>query len=242
MLKMLSRIFHEFCSSLISLINNNFRTDLGVGENRERSSIDTEVINPTALSTAEGSISLSSEVSLGSAVRPLPTLSEFGIDSPVFIRKIDSRGHWNPEGCKTLAERARAITKKLFKSSERQYSIWLVRQDQEFYGVIASLSAGRSPRNQDIDFIWMTESELAEVGITLESVTEGDCLQVRELHFNAQIDQASAENLCLSLLNKEREAQRCKKKPHIIPILEHQKKIGCRATEAGQSTCECEHG
>lgn len=99
----------------------------------------------------------------------LPTLSEFGIEAPVFIRKIDSRARWNPEECSTIEERARVVAEKLFRDPDNLYSIWRVRTDQELYSVIASLSEYRSPKNQNIDFIWMTEKELQEVGINPEN-------------------------------------------------------------------------
>jgi hypothetical protein len=240
MLKMLFRIFHRFFPFLISIFNNTPKSDLSVEENSKSSSTDAEVINQNISNAAESPTSLSLEVSPASEIM-LPTLSEFGIDSPAFIRKIDSCGHWNPEGCCNLAERAKAVVEKIFKKSEGIYSLWLVREDKEFYGVVASLSANRSPKNQDIHFIWMTATELEEVGIKSEKVVEGDCLHVQELHFNVRIDKASAEKLCLNLFGKGRKAKTCKKKRHTILILDYQKQIGCKATETDRVTCECEH-
>ena len=60
----------------------------------------------------------------------IPTLSELGIEAPAYIRKIDSRARWNPEGCNTIEERARVIAEKLFREPANLYSIWLVSTEQ----------------------------------------------------------------------------------------------------------------
>lgn len=169
----------------------------------------------------------------------LPTLAELGIEAPAYIRKIDSRVRWNPEGWNTIEERARLVAEKLFREPANLYSIWLVSTDQEFYSVVASLSEYRSPKNQDIDFIWMTESELQEVGISAENKPEGGCLHAQNLHFNVQIDLRVAEELCAYLLRKGREAKRCKKSNTAL-ILAHQKQLGCKATDSHLENCECE--
>lgn len=170
----------------------------------------------------------------------LPTLLEFAVESPAFIRKINSLTSWNPEGGDSnLAERARLATEKLFKEPNDIYSLWLVNTDQELYSVVASLSANRSPKNQNIDFIWIAESELQDLSIQLEQTLEGSCLQVQALHFNARIDKGTAEKLCYSLMRQGREAKRCKKTQTTL-ILEHQKQRGCKATESNFQSCECE--
>lgn len=167
----------------------------------------------------------------------LPTLAEFGAQFPVFIRKIDSRVRWNPEGCNSIEERANLVAERLF--TKEVYSIWRVTSDLEFYGVIASLSAGRNPRNQDIDFIWITEEELQEVGMIIEQKPEGDCLYVQKLHFNTRIDNHTAKRLCYNLLTKGREAKRCKKN-QTTQILEYQDKLGCKAIKSNSMKCGCE--
>jgi hypothetical protein len=170
----------------------------------------------------------------------LPTLSEFGVTTPAYIRKIDSRASWHPqEGDVNLDVRARLAAEKLFKEPGNIYSLWLVNTEQEFYSVVASLSANRSPKNQNLDFIWLTESELQVFGISFQQVSEGSCLYVRKLHFNADIDRETAEKLCQLLMSQGREAQRCKKAQTTL-ILEHQKQLGCKATEFSVPSCECE--
>lgn len=167
----------------------------------------------------------------------LPTLEEFGINPPVYIRKIDSRTRWNPEGCSNDEERAKLISDSLFK--EEVYSLWMVNSPAEFYGVITSLSSRRNPKHQDIDFIWIMEEELQEVGIKPEPIPEGDCLFVQNLHFNAQIDNTKAYQLCLNLLRKGRQAQRCKRKTTKM-ILEYQANQQCKAANSTFLKCKCE--
>lgn len=167
----------------------------------------------------------------------LPNLEEFGINPPVYIRKIDSRSRWNPEGCSNDEERAKRIADSLFK--EEVYSLWKVNSNDEFYGVIASLSSRRNPKHQDIDFIWIMEEELQEVGIKPEAIPEGDCLFVQNLHFNAQINNTKAEQLCLNLLRKGRQAQRCKRNT-TKKILEYQANRQCKAANSNFLQCRCE--
>jgi hypothetical protein len=170
----------------------------------------------------------------------LPTLSDFGISSPVYLRKINSRTHWHPQDCNTLAERAKAVSKKLFDNPKHIYSLWRVSTDREFYSVVASLSANRSPKNQDLDFIWITESELQKLDIEVRLSLEGDCFYVQNLHFNIVLDPSNAETLCFDLISQGREAQRCKRKPQTTPILTHLAQLGCKATETEQASCKCE--
>ena len=169
-----------------------------------------------------------------------PTLSEFSIEAPVFIRKIDSRARWNPEGCNTVKERAKVVAENLFREPGDLYSIWLVSTDQELYSVVASLSEYRSSKNKNIDFIWMTEEELQEVGISPKNQPEGGCLHARNLHFNVQIEPRMAEKLCEHLICKGRDANRCEKKAHTTLILAHQEQLGCKATDSDLADCKCE--
>jgi hypothetical protein len=170
----------------------------------------------------------------------LPTLAELGIEAPAYLRKIDSRAKWYPEGCNTIEERARVVAEKLFREPGNLYSIWLVSTEKELYSVVASLSEYRSPKNQNIDFIWMTESELQEIGISINNHLEGGCLYAQRLHFNAQIDLRTAEKLCAYLIRKEREPKRCTKSNTTL-ILAHQKHLGCQATDSDLENCECEY-
>ncbi len=168
----------------------------------------------------------------------LPRLEEFDVQPPAYIRKIDSRTHWNPEDCENDNERVQKVVERVFR--DEIYSIWLVNSAPDFYGVIASLSARRNPRNQDIDFICITRDELDEVGIELDAVEEGKCLDVQKLHFNARIDKDTALKLCEKLIVREdRKAQRCQKAKTKL-ILEYQESRGCKATDSQREKCECE--
>lgn len=78
----------------------------------------------------------------------LPSLSDFGIIAPAYIREIRSRTRWNPEGCNTIKERARVVAESLFNQVNHLYSIWLVSTEQELYSVIACRTDNRNPREQ----------------------------------------------------------------------------------------------
>lgn len=106
--------------------------------------------------------------------------------------------------------------------------------------MVAVLSAGRTPKNQNIDFLWIDVEELTSASIELKPISEGQCLFVSELHFNAYIDAVAAENLCLIMLKAGREANRCKKKQHTKLILEYYTEKGCKATESSRESCDCE--
>jgi len=171
----------------------------------------------------------------------LPGLTDFGIHKPGYIRKVDSRGHWKPENCDDLDARATAASERVFKpNSKNLHSLWYIENAEQFYGMIAALSAGRTPKNQDIDFLWIDAAELASVSIEFTQVSEGQCLFASSLHVNAHIDPVAAKKLCLIMMQADREAQRCKKKPHTTPILEYQTGKGCKATESHREHCDCE--
>lgn len=169
----------------------------------------------------------------------LPGLANFNIHKPGYIRKLNNQNHWYPEGSATVEERVKAVVQKVFANPEHIYSLWFVETAEQFYGVVAALSAGRTPKNQNLDFLWINAEELASASIELTPISEGQCLFVRDLHFNAYIDSASAEKLCLIMMQAGREAQRCKKNQHTTPILEYQTGKGCRATETSREHCDC---
>lgn len=75
-------------------------------------------------------------------------LDDFGISLPVYLRKIDKKSHWNPENL-TGEERVEKVANRVFNNDI--CSLWYVSTNEDFYGVVASISAGRNPRHQDID-------------------------------------------------------------------------------------------
>lgn len=170
----------------------------------------------------------------------LPSLANFDIYKPGYIRKLNNQNHWCPEGSETIEERAEAVVQKLFANPKHIYSLWFVETAEQFYGIVAALSAGRTPKNQNLDFLWIDAEELASASVELIQISEGQCLSVRDLHFNAHIDPASAEKLCLIMMQAGREAKRCKKNQHTTPILEYQTGKGCKATETSREHCACE--
>lgn len=171
----------------------------------------------------------------------LPSLNNFGIDAPGYIRKIDRLKHWDPENFDNLKSRAKVASERVFKPNSRNlHSLWYVETAEQFYGMVSVLSAGRTPRNQNIDFLWIDAEELDSTSIKPEPVPEGQCLFVSSLHFNAYIDPIASENLCLIMMQAGRKAQRCKEKKHTKLILEYQTERGCKATETSKENCDCE--
>lgn len=128
------------------------------------------------------------------------------------------------------------VADKLFK--EDIYSIWRVHSDEEFYGIIASLSSDRNPREQNIDFICITDEDLETLKISKEQTQEDNCLFVQHLHYNTQIDRTTAKQLCRKLINEGREPKRCYKK-WTQAILEHQHQKGCQAIVSNENPCSC---
>lgn len=170
----------------------------------------------------------------------LPTLSEIGVELGVYIRKINNRNHWHPEGINNIEERSKKVAAKLFNYPENVYSIWFVSSEQEFYCVVAALSADRSPKNQNIDFIYITKDELAQLGLSPNLVAEGDCLHAQSLHSNVHIDKSKAQMLCSTLMQKDREPYRWSKKK-TQEILTHQTSLGCKANDDPPPRCRCEN-
>jgi hypothetical protein len=170
----------------------------------------------------------------------LPTLTDLGVQAGCYIRKIDRRTHWRPEGCdEDLSARSSLAAEKVFRPNEKTYCFWYVETDHEFYGVIASLIANATPKDRDIDFIWMTQDELDYIGVALHHVPEGNCRHVQNLHFEAEILPSTAQALCYHLMAIGRESYRCKKK-NTTAIHQHQIQIGCNAVNLEATDCKCE--
>jgi hypothetical protein len=168
----------------------------------------------------------------------LPTLEQFSITKTVFIRKIDKVTYWDPEQCNnSLEERAKRVSEKIFRNTVS--SLWKVAVEEEFYGIIASLSANRGCKDQAIDFIWITQEDLEEVNIEIQAKPEGRCLYVKDLHFNIQINSSSAQKLCHVLFEKDRKAMRCKKS-NVQCILNHQQSKNCKASVETLLNCRCQ--
>lgn len=165
----------------------------------------------------------------------LPQLQDFNLNPPIFLRKIQSRARWNPE-CSSIEDKVKKIVEGVF--NEEIYSIWQINSNEDFYGFVASISSTRNPRNQDIDFISITNEELQESGIQIQQINEGNCLAVQNLHYNASIDKHQAIALCQILVNRNRQAQRCKRR-QTESILEYQRQKGCFAVAEDSKSCIC---
>jgi len=167
-------------------------------------------------------------------------LKDLSFEFPSFLRKINSKNHWYPEeGDRDLKIRAQKVAEKIFNEQKGIYSLWYISTEEEFFGVVASLRTNANPKDSDIDFIWITESELKEVGIIFKKIPEGDCFRVKDLHFDVEINPNSAYELCYKLMSNQRKAQRCRQK-QIKSILEHQRQIGCKAADISSQSCQCE--
>jgi hypothetical protein len=108
-------------------------------------------------------------------------------------------------------KRAKLASELLFKEPDNLYSLWLINTEEDFYGVLASLSANRNSANKPADFICIKESELKQLNIYYTKEPEGKCLKVESLHFNAFIDERVAASLCYILMQQGVEAKRCSK-------------------------------
>jgi hypothetical protein len=168
----------------------------------------------------------------------LPTLQDFGIASPVFLRKLNKRSDWDPDVIPV--QRPQRVAELAFRESSRIFSLYHVTNEQTFYSAIVGLNAPRSPQNNDTDFIWMTSDELYAAGIQLELVVEGKCLQSRILHYDACISVEAAVKLCQNLIVGGRQAHRCSRKK-TQAILEQRRSIGCHALLTDSQYCACQN-
>lgn len=167
----------------------------------------------------------------------LPTLEEFEITAPVFIRKLNKRADWEPEV--PNVDRPRRAAELVFRESDRIFSLFLITNAEELHSTIVSLNADRSPQNQNTDFIWMTREELAKAGIDPELYPERDCLAARKLHFNANITPEAAIMLCQTLILADRNVYRCRKQS-TTAILNQRQEWGCKALINNSLQCQCE--
>ncbi|MFM2312012.1 MAG: hypothetical protein RLZZ04_1288 [Cyanobacteriota bacterium] len=165
----------------------------------------------------------------------IPTLDQFGIEPPVFVRKIDNKNRWIEHDLGSISDRARKIAINVFNAEI--CSLWWIKSDEDFHGFVASISSNRSPQNQNIDFIWMTKKDLELAKIECKNIPEGDCLAVKNLHYNATIDEKKAILLCSELIKRQQEPQRCRKKQTEL-ILQQQRAKRCVAVT---KTPPCQH-
>lgn len=168
-------------------------------------------------------------------------LDDLGVEPPVYIRKIDKQSHWKPENVSSLEERVRRVAEKVFTPGEKteEYSIWLVNSNIDFCGIVADLSANRSPMYQILDFICITDQDLQECGIIPNQTDGKNCLLVKHLHYDMKLDQQQAQLLCQKLIGKSVVPIRCPKK-RTQSILEYQSQKGCKAIQKDSNGCECE--
>jgi hypothetical protein len=167
----------------------------------------------------------------------LLTLQNFGIASPVFVRKLNKRSDWEPD---VIAEqRPQRVAELAFRESHRIFSLYYITTEQAFYSTIVGLNAPRSPQNNDTDFIWITSDELEAAGIQPKLVVEGDCLQSSILHYDACIPVEAAIRLCQNLIAGGRQAHRCQRKK-TQAILEQRREIGCYALLVDSQYCACQ--
>ncbi|MEB3289233.1 MAG: hypothetical protein VKI82_04925 [Leptolyngbya sp.] len=169
-----------------------------------------------------------------------PSLAELGIKPGSFIRKLDKQTHWNAfADQEDLSMAALEVAARVFGEQGEIYSLWKVSTEQEFYGIVASLTATANPKDRNIDFIWISDHELEAAGVSLDNVPEGNCIRVKSLHFDVVITQQSAKHLCYELLSKQRIAYRCKK-AQTKSILQYQRNLGCKAAAENSELCSCE--
>jgi hypothetical protein len=170
-----------------------------------------------------------------------PCLLDLGIEPDSFLRKIDNRNAWNGYADKPGSGQIyQEVAEKVFREREGIYSLWKVKTEQDFYGVVASLTANATSKDRNIDFIWISEAELADIGIQIQKVVEGRCLHAKDLHFDAKISNKKAKELCRILLERERVANRCKK-AHTVAIRNYQTSLGCKAVDSNTQKCKCEN-
>jgi hypothetical protein len=171
---------------------------------------------------------------------PCPSLEDLGIEPGSFIRKLDKQTHWNAfTDQEDLLVAAQEAAARVFPEKGEIYSLWKVSTEQEFYGIVASLTAYANPKDRNIDFIWVSKSELEAAEIKFENIPEGDCIRVKDLHFDAVITPNNARQLCYELLSKQRVAYRCKK-AQTKSILQFQRNLGCKAASESSESCDCE--
>jgi hypothetical protein len=99
----------------------------------------------------------------------LPSLVDLGIEPGSFIRKLDNQNHWNAYKDQDVSVAPQSVAEKVFREAGEKYSLWKIHTEQEFYGVVASLTANATPRDRNIDFIWIRTYALTKRGKCGES-------------------------------------------------------------------------
>ncbi len=161
---------------------------------------------------------------------------KYGITLPVYIHKIDRNSYWNCEdGIEQGVENA---LNNVFNSHDYIYSLWLITSEQDLHCVAATLNANRGSPSEEIPFIWITQKDLEQIGLSSVQVDEGKCIYAQKLHFNVTIEPSKAKELCYLLMDKIKKAARCTKKEMKL-VVEVQEKRGCQAYKNHPEACNC---
>lgn len=136
----------------------------------------------------------------------LTEIKKLEIDLPCYIRKINGLAKWNGlQG--DINQRIQQAVSKNFDYQGNIYSLWYLEEIEQFLGVVAIMRGHEKP--DTFDFICIKHEDLMKAEISLKHISNGDCIYVKNLHFDAEIDQKKAENLCTILIYKNILAQRC---------------------------------
>ena len=160
--------------------------------------------------------------------------SQFGISEPVLARKISNKNLWS-RYLPYVKGTAIDIASDIF-TAQKDNSLYLLEDDDDVRGFVASLNGPRTPQNQRLDFICMTEADLRSAQIKYQQTCGTQCLAVKDKHFDAEIDEQQAIKLCEILLSRKEQAYRLTKSD-VKEILAIQREKGCISVVKDSSVC-----
>jgi hypothetical protein len=135
-----------------------------------------------------------------------PTWAGLGYKTPVYLRKL-ARKLSLANSVGPIDQRTAEVAQTVFLSdqSDDGYSVFRVDGDTALQRITIGYNAKRSSLRNDIEWLPITDEELAAAGIT-PSHTTGDtpCHFANSLHYDLPMDHDPIIKLCRSLIESKR--------------------------------------
>ena len=129
-----------------------------------------------------------------------PTLTRgLPLPAPFFLRQFRAPDAWG-DAHTPVEERVTEAVNRGFNVTQPKQSLFLIRHADDLRRVVVGMCAGRQkPTKKPFHFVPFTPAELTAAGITPARVSEdltGCFVASRELHHDAEADEAALRQLC----------------------------------------------
>jgi hypothetical protein len=160
----------------------------------------------------------------------------YGVPWPFLIVKLGRKRFWGSLD-QPLDERLAAAADKIFPSTDRPFSMYRVRSEEDVYRVAVAMNAGRSSLSEDSSFVAFLDEELVQLGITcLDTPGSTACELVNRWHKDADANPSQALDLCRLAMQQGRPV-RTLTKGMLRPAVARSTENRCRAAVSDAGKC-----